>query len=121
MTGGFHDGYGGYLVLLAICAVAHEPWRWMGFVLGRNLSVASPIFLWVRAVATALVSGLVMKLVVFPAGTLASVPGSVRLTALVGGLALYRLCGNRLAAGVAGGSVLLAAIEFARAGLGIWN
>lgn len=117
MTGGFNDGYGGYLALAGICALAHEPWRWLGFVLGRNLSVDSPVFLWVRAVATALVAGLVMKLVVFPAGTLAAVPAIVRLVALAGGIALYRLAGDRLAAGVAGGSALLAAIEFARAAM----
>ncbi len=115
MTGGFDDGYGGYLALAGICALAHEPWRWFGFVLGRNLSVESPLFQWVRAVATALVAGLVMKLVVFPAGTLAAVPALVRLVALAGGVALYRLAGQRLAAGVAGGSAILATIEFARA------
>lgn len=117
MTGGLDDGYVGFLALASICALAHEPWRWLGFVLGRNLSVDSSVFLWVRAVATALVAGLVMKLVVFPAGTLAAVPALVRLVALAGGIALYRLAGRRLAAGVAGGSAILAAIEFLRSAL----
>ena len=116
MSAILQDGFGGYLVLLAVCVFAHEPWRWLGFVLGRNLASDGEAFLWVRAVATALVSGLVMKLVVFPAGTLAAVPLSVRAAALLGGLALYVLGRRSLALGVAGGSVLLAMIEVTRAG-----
>ena len=108
-----NDGFGGYLVLLGIAALAHEPWRWLGFVLGRNVQADSELFLWVRAVATALVSGLVMKLVVFPAGTLAAVPAWMRATALAGGIALFALSRRNLALGVAGGSLLLAGMQAA--------
>ena len=101
------DGFGGYAVLLAIIVVAHEPWRWLGFLLGRNLSADSETFLWVRSVATALVAGLVMKLVLFPAGMLATVPLWTRVLALAGGVALYAL-GRNLALGVAGGAGLIA-------------
>ena len=107
------DGFGGYAVLLAIIVFAHEPWRWLGFLLGRNLSADSDAFLWVRSVATALVAGLVMKLVIFPAGMLTTVPLWARLLALVGGVTLYAL-GRNLAIGVAGGAGLIAL--FARAG-----
>ncbi len=111
MSTGLHDGYGGYLVLLTICAVAHEPWRWLGFLLGRNLSADSEMFLWVRAVATSLVSGLVMKLVVFPAGTLATVPLWMRIVALLAGLAAYGVGRSSLALGVGGASVTLVALQ----------
>ena len=115
MSASLNDGFGGYLVLLAICVIAHEPWRWLGFVLGRNLRADSETLLWVRAVATALVSGLVMKLVVFPAGTLASVPLWVRIAALLVGLVCYRVGRSSLALGVAGASGMLVLLELARA------
>ena len=114
MISSLQDGFGGYLVLLAICLLAHEPWRWLGYALGRNLDADSEMFLWIRCVATALVSGLVMKLVVFPAGTLAAVPAWVRVSALIGGIAFFVASGRRLILGVAGGSLLLAALEWAR-------
>jgi Branched-chain amino acid transport protein (AzlD) len=117
MSASLDDGYGGYLVLLAICVIAHEPWRWLGFVLGRNLRADSEMFLWVRAVATALVSGLVMKLVVFPAGTLATVPLWVRIVALVAGLVAYGVGRSSLALGVAGASATLVALQLLRAAL----
>lgn len=117
MSAALNDGFGGYLVLLTIAVFAHEPWRWLGFVLGRNLKADSEMFLWVRSVATALVAGLVMKLVVFPAGTLAAVPLWVRAVALIGGMAFFALGRRSLALGVGGGSVLLAVIEWARAGV----
>ena len=116
MSPAFNDGYGGYLVLLGIVALAHEPWRWLGLVLGRNLAINSPVLQWVRAVATALVSGLVMKLVLFPAGMLAEVPVWERLLALVAAAVLYFWGGRRLALGVGGGALAIAALEVARGG-----
>lgn len=116
MSPQLNDGAGGYLVLLAIAALAHEPWRWLGFLLGRNVAVGSEVFLWVRSVATALVAGLVMKLVVFPAGTLAAVPLGTRAVALVGGAGLYLVSRGSLALGVAGGAAILAVMEWVRGG-----
>jgi hypothetical protein len=101
------DGYGGYLVLLLIAVIAHEPWRWLGLVLARNLSVDGEIFKWVRAVATALVAGLVMRLVLFPAGILASVPLYVRLGALAGAMLAFALTRRNLGVGIATGALLL--------------
>ena len=112
MTATLNDGFGGYLALLAIALFAHEPWRWLGFVLGRNVKADSEMFLWVRSVATALVAGLVVKLVIFPAGTLAEVPAWVRAIALLGGIALFAIGRRSLALGVAGGSGLLAVLQW---------
>jgi Branched-chain amino acid transport protein (AzlD) len=112
MSSVLNDGFGGYLVLLAVALFAHEPWRWLGVALGRNISVESEIFLWVRAVATALVTGLVMKLVVFPAGTLAEVPLWMRAVALCAGIAVFLGSRRNLALGVASGAGLLAAMRW---------
>jgi hypothetical protein len=114
MSSVLNDGYGGYLVLLGLALLAHEPWRWLGFAVGRNIKADGEMFLWVRAVATALVSGLVMKLVVFPAGTLAAVPLWVRVIALCAGIAVFLATRRNLGLGVATGAGLLVMMQWVR-------
>ena len=98
------------VVILLVAVLAHEPWRWLGLVLSRNVPVDSEVFLWVRAVATTLVAGLVMRLLLFPAGTLANVPLQFRLAALLGALAVFFAAGRSLGAGVGGGAAFLLAM-----------
>jgi hypothetical protein len=109
------DGFGGYLTLFLAGFLATEVWRWLGIVVGSRLDAAGAPFLWVRAVATALVAGLVTRMVLFPAGALAGVPTGVRLGALAGGVAVYFLTRRNLAAGVGGGAGLLMAAQWAAA------
>lgn len=107
--GGFGDGWGTALLLVAIALVMHEPWRWAGLYLGRSIDVNGELFQWVRAVATALVSGLVMRLVLFPAGALAGLPIGLRLGAFATGIAVFYLGRRSLAAGVGSGAAILIA------------
>jgi hypothetical protein len=102
------DGFGGYLVLLLIAALAHEPWRWAGLVVGRHLDAEGEIFRWVRAVSTALVAALVARLMLFPAGALDAVPLLVRVGAFASGLAWFFFAGRQVWAAVALGASLLA-------------
>jgi branched-subunit amino acid transport protein AzlD len=101
------DGTGGYLSLLLAGFLANECWRWLGVAVGGRLDLGGQPFLWVRAVALALVAGLVSRMVLFPAGALANVPMAIRLGAFAGGIALYLVLRRNLAAGVVGGAVLL--------------
>jgi hypothetical protein len=101
------DGLGGYLTLFVAGFLATEVWRWLGYVIGSRLDVEGAPFLWIRAVATALVAGLVTRMLLFPAGTLAHVPSVVRLGAFAGGVVLFLVLRGNLAAGVAGGAALL--------------
>jgi branched-subunit amino acid transport protein len=101
------DGLLGLLLLIAIAALVHEPWRWLGVALGRDVEIGSPIFEWVRAVATALVAALVMRLALFPAGALAAVPTGVRVAGLAIGVAVYLLAGRSLARAVLAGACVL--------------
>ena len=107
------EGLGGYAVLLVAGVLAHEPWRWFGLAIGRNLDPESEVFRWVRAVSTALVAGLCMRLVLFPAGALEGVALPVRVVAFAGGIACFFLCRRSLALGIAGGCLLLMAAKFA--------
>jgi hypothetical protein len=101
------DGLWGYLVLLGMAVIFHEPWRWLGIVLGRGLDVDSALFSWVRAVATALIAALVMRLTLFPAGALGRLPSGLRVAAFSVGLAIFFLAGRKLAPGVIAGAVTL--------------
>ena len=105
----FPDGLWGYLILLGMAVVFHEPWRWLGIVLGRDLDIEGSLFLWVRAVATALVAALVMRLTLFPAGALGTLPTGVRVGAFAVGLAVFVLRGYKLAPGVLAGALALIA------------
>jgi Branched-chain amino acid transport protein (AzlD) len=101
------DGPWGYLILLGMAVLFHEPWRWLGLVLGRTLTIESPVFLWVRAVATALIGALVMRLMLFPAGALGQLPAGVRVGAFGVGIAVFVLGGQQLGYGVVAGAVTL--------------
>lgn len=105
------DGYGGYLTLILTGVLANEIWRWLGVAAGRRLDLDGQPFQWVRAVALALVAGLVSRMVLFPAGALAGVPLPVRVGAFAAAIVLYYLARRNLAAGVIGGAMLLMAAQ----------
>jgi hypothetical protein len=98
-----------YLALILVGFLPSEVWRWLGIVLGRGLDENAEIVLWVRAVATALIAGVVARIVVIPPGALAGVPLSVRLVALGGGFVAFLLIRRSAFAGVLAGEALLIA------------
>ena len=98
-----------YLILVLVGFLPSEIWRWLGLVLGRGLDEESEIILWVRAVATALIAGVVARIVLIPPGALAGVPLSVRLAALAAGFFAFLLVRRSAFAGVAVGEAVLVA------------
>jgi hypothetical protein len=78
-----------YVALVLLGFLPSEMWRWLGMAIGRGLDEDSEIVLWVRAVATALVAGVVARIVLFPPGALAGVPLEVRLAAIACGFLGY--------------------------------
>ena len=101
-----------YLTLIFVGFLPNEVWRLLGLVLARRLEEGAEILIWVRAVATAILAGVVGKLIFFPAGALATVPLSVRLGAAVVGFAAYFLVRRSVFAGVAAGEAALMAGAF---------
>ena len=112
MTEGLLASPEGTLVILIVAVLAHEPFRWLGLYLGHGIDAQSEIFAWVRAVATALVAGLVTRLVLFPVGALAEVPLLIRLTAFGAGIGIYLGTNRHLGAGVFGSATILLATQF---------
>lgn len=71
-----------YIALLLFAVLPTEIWRWLAVAFSRRIDANSPALEWVRAVATALLAGIVAKLIVAPPGALAAVPLALRVTAL---------------------------------------
>jgi hypothetical protein len=105
-----------YLALILAGFLPNEIWRWLGIVFARGLDEDSEIVVWVRAVATAILAGVIAKLTIFAPGVLASVPVSVRVAALATGFAAFLLIRRSVFAGVLAGEVALVggALIFAR-------
>ncbi|HUI95443.1 MAG TPA: AzlD domain-containing protein [Xanthobacteraceae bacterium] len=89
-----------YGLLILVGVLPNEAWRLLGVVLARGLDEDSQIIVLARATATAILTGVVGKLVVFAPGALASVPLSVRIGAAALGLAAYGLARRSVLAGV---------------------
>ena len=64
-----------YLLLVLIGFLPNEVWRALGLVMARGLDEDSEIVVWSRAVATAILAGVIAKLILFSAGALASRDG----------------------------------------------
>ncbi len=94
------DGFGGFIVLALVGVLAHEPWRWLGLVIGVRIDPDGALFRWVRAVSNALVAALVARLLFFPVGVLAQTSIGLRVGALVLGIAAFYVGGRSLAIGV---------------------
>jgi len=96
-----------YLVLIAAGFLPNEVWRMLGVVVAHGLDEGSELVVWVRAVATGLLAGVVAKIVLFPPGGLADVPLTVRLSAMAVGFAAFMLVRRSVLAGVLAGEVVL--------------
>ena len=99
--------YGAYLALILAGFLPNEVWRWLGVVFARGLDEGSEIVVWVRAVATAILGGVIAKLTIFAPGVLASVPLPVRIAALAIGLLAFLGLRRSVFAGVLAGEAAL--------------
>jgi Branched-chain amino acid transport protein (AzlD) len=98
-----------YLVLILVGFLPNEVWRMLGVALARGIDEGSEILVWVRAVATAVLAGVVAQLIFFPAGALAAVPIGVRVGATLCGFAAFLLFRRSVLAGVVVGEAVLLA------------
>jgi hypothetical protein len=99
--------WGGYLPFFIAGFLASEPWRWAGALIGRDLDPQSEVFIWVRAVSSAIVAGLVARIVVFPTGAMAMLSSPTRYGAAAIGIATFFAFRKNLGAGVVFGTLAL--------------
>ena len=96
-----------YLVLIAAGFLPNEVWRMLGIVVAHGLDEGSQLVIWVRAVATGLLAGVVAKIILFPPGGLADVRLTVRLVAIAVGVTVFLLVRRSVFAGVLAGEAVL--------------
>jgi Branched-chain amino acid transport protein (AzlD) len=96
-----------YLLLLLVGFLPNEIWRLLGLGLAGGINEGSEILVWVRAVATAILAGVIGKLILFPAGTLTTIPLAVRITAACIGLLAFFTIRRSVFAGVVVGEAAL--------------
>lgn len=96
------------VAILIAAALPTHIWRWMGVLSAGRLSETSELFVFVKAVATALVAALIAKLILFPTGPLTEVPTFARAAAAALGFAAFLIGGRRLAAGIVVSEMMLA-------------
>lgn len=103
----FAGEYGAWLALILAGFLPNEVWRWLGVIFARSLNEDSEIVVWVRAVATAILGGVIAKLTIFAPGVLAQTPLTVRVAALAIGFAAFVLVRRSVFAGVLAGEAAL--------------
>src|ERR1700709_91517 len=87
--GRFLGDWHALMVLLLAGFLPNEVWRMLGLWLGGGVDEGSELLIWVRAIAPAILAGVIAQILVFPPGALASVPGSLRYGAVAAGLAIF--------------------------------
>jgi hypothetical protein len=96
-----------YMLLVLVGFLPNEIWRALGLAFAHGIDEESELFRWARAVATAVLAGVIAKILLFPPGVLADVPLIVRLGAIACGLVAFLLVRRSVFAGVAAGEVAL--------------
>lgn len=96
-----------YLVLLLVGFLPNEIWRLLGVLVAHGIDESSELMVWLRAVATGVLAGVIAKLIFVAPGTLADVPLSVRLAAMACGFAAFLAVRRSIFAGVLAGEVVL--------------
>jgi hypothetical protein len=99
--------FGVYLALVLVGFLPNEIWRWLAVIFSRGLDEDAEILIWVRAVATAILAGVIAKLTIFAPGVLATVPMSVRVGAVVVGVIAFFLIRRSVFAGLLAGEAAL--------------
>ena len=97
------------LILVIAGFIPNEVWRLAGLWLGSGIDEGSEVLVWVRAVATAILAGVIAQIVVEPPGALASVPDALRYGAVAAGFLVFLAARRSIFAGVLCGEIVLLA------------
>ena len=97
------------MVLLLAGFLPNEVWRMLGLMVGGEIDEGSELLVWVRAVATAILAGVIAQILVQPPGALASVPDWLRYAAVAAGFAGFVAVRRSTLAGVVCGELVMLA------------
>src|SRR5205809_8111202 len=98
---------------LAVLVIAgflpNEVWRMLGLWVGGGVDEGAELLVWVRAVATAILAGVIAQILVQPPGALAAVPGWLRYAAVATGFGAFVVPWRSTLAGVVCGELVMLA------------
>jgi len=97
------------VILLLAGVIPNQIWRMLGLWFGGGVDEGSELLVWVRAVATAILAGVIAQILVQPPGALASVPDWLRYGAVAAGFAVFIVTRRSIFAGVVGGEIVMLA------------
>ena len=104
---GWVGDFGPYLFILLAGTLMTDIWRWLGVLAGNRLRDDSEALNWVKAVATALIAGVIGNLILFPTGALASAPVALRVVAAALGWGAFMAARKNVLAGVIAAELVL--------------
>ena len=104
-------------LFLLVGAVTTYVWRGLGVMLSGRVNVDSPVMRWVAAVAYALLAGLIVRMIVLPAGSLAAISLIDRLVATAVTVVVYFVARRSIVLGVAAGAATLILLLYLRNGV----
>lgn len=103
----FSSEWTAILVMLLVGFLPTEIWRSLAVIAGRRVQEGSEIFIWVKAVATALLAAVIARLILIPTGALADIPLALRLGCVLAGIACFLVFRRSILAGVVAGEAVL--------------
>jgi len=103
----------GYLL---VAGAATYVWRVLGVAAARQMDVESPLILWTKSVATALIAALVVRFVYAPSGLLLETAFASRAIALGAAVVGYFALGRRIEGGVGSAALVFVILESLRSG-----
>jgi hypothetical protein len=96
-----------YLLVILAGFLPTDVFRFAAVLFARRLDEDSEVLLLVRAIATALLAGVIARLVLTPTGDLAGVPLWIRLSTIAVGVAAYFLFRKSVLAGVIAAEIVI--------------
>ncbi len=96
-----------YLLVILAGFLPTDVFRFAAVLFARRLDEDSEVLLLVRAIATALLAGVIARLVLTPTGDLAGVPLWIRLATIAAGVAAYFLFRKSVLAGVIAAEIVI--------------
>ena len=101
-------------LFLLVGAVTTYVWRGIGVMLSGRINADSPVMRWVAAVAYAMLAGLIIRMIVLPAGSLAAISLLDRAGAAAVTIAVYFITRRSIILGVAAGATTLILLLYLR-------
>jgi branched-subunit amino acid transport protein len=104
---GFIGDWHALVILVLAGVIPNQIWRMLGLWFGGGIDEGSELLIWVRAVATAILAGVIAEIVVQPPGALASVPALLRYASVAAGFVAFMGLRKSILAGVVCGEIVL--------------